>query len=121
MKRAVVVLVLSLVAFSSRGASTAGPASPTIEQFLAPGTPTEIVAAKKAERIAWTAYEHGLRNVYTAAAPVGVAAADVADLVEVVLGDLTAVAATLVQRGGGHDRAGPGRVGPTRPPAAGGA
>ena len=34
-----------------------------------PGTPTEIVAAKKAERIAWTAYEHGLRNVYTAAAP----------------------------------------------------
>ena len=42
---------------------------PTIEQFLAPGTPIEIVAAKKAERIAWTAYEHGLRNVYTAAAP----------------------------------------------------
>ena len=54
---------------SPRGASTAGPSSPTIEQFLAPGTPIEIVAAKKAERIAWTAYEHGLRNVYTAAAP----------------------------------------------------
>ena len=34
-----------------------------------PGTPTEVVAAKKAERIAWTAYEHGLRNVYTAAGP----------------------------------------------------
>jgi dipeptidyl aminopeptidase/acylaminoacyl peptidase len=34
-----------------------------------PGTPTEVVAAKKAERIAWTAYEHGLRNVYTAVAP----------------------------------------------------
>ncbi|HMB81406.1 MAG TPA: hypothetical protein VKI43_15110, partial [Vicinamibacterales bacterium] len=69
MKRAVVVLVLSLVALSPRGASTAGPSSPTIEQFLAPGTPTEVVAARKAERIAWTAYEHGLRNVYTAAAP----------------------------------------------------
>jgi hypothetical protein len=68
MKRALVVLVLSLVALAPRGASTAGPA-PTIAQFLMPGTPTEIVAAKNAERIAWTAYEHGLRNVYTAAAP----------------------------------------------------
>ena len=69
MKRVVAVLALSLVAVSPRGASTAGPSSPTIEQFLMPGTPTEVVAAKKAERIAWTAYEHGLRNVYTAAAP----------------------------------------------------
>src|SRR4029077_8846980 len=34
-----------------------------------PGYPTEVVAARNAERIAWTAYEHGLRNVYTAAAP----------------------------------------------------
>ena len=69
MKRAVVVLVLSFIAIAPRGASTAGPSSPTIDQFLMPGTPTEIVAAKKAERIAWTAYEHGLRNVYTAAGP----------------------------------------------------
>jgi len=68
-KRALAVLVLSLLAVSPRSASTAGPASPTIEQFLMPGTPTEIVAAKKAERVAWTAYEHGLRNVYTAAGP----------------------------------------------------
>jgi len=28
-----------------------------------PGTPIEIVSAKKVDRIAWTAYEHGLRNV----------------------------------------------------------
>jgi dipeptidyl aminopeptidase/acylaminoacyl peptidase len=69
LKRAVAVLALSLIAIAPRHASTAGPSSPTIEQFLAPGTPIEIVAAKKAERIAWTAYEHGLRNVYTAAAP----------------------------------------------------
>ena len=68
MTRAIVVLVLSLVALAPRGASTAG-SPPTIEQFLMPGTPTEIVAARNAERIAWTAYEHGLRNVYTAAAP----------------------------------------------------
>ena len=69
MKRVVAVVALSLVAVSPRGASTAGPSSPTIEQFLMPGTPTEVVAARKAERIAWTAYEHGLRNVYTAAGP----------------------------------------------------
>ncbi len=42
---------------------------PGIEAFLAPGYPTEIVSAKKADRIAWTAYEHGLRNVFTAVAP----------------------------------------------------
>src|SRR5258706_8362017 len=34
-----------------------------------PGYPTEVVSAKKADRIAWTAYEHGRRNVYTASAP----------------------------------------------------
>jgi dipeptidyl-peptidase 4 len=68
-KRAVVVLVSLLVAICPRGTSSAAPETPTIDQFLMPGTPTEVVAAKKAERIAWTAYEHGLRNVYTAAAP----------------------------------------------------
>jgi dipeptidyl-peptidase 4 len=68
-KRVVAVLALSLIAVSPRDAATAGPSSPTIDQFLMPGTPIEVVAAKKAERIAWTAYEHGLRNVYTAAAP----------------------------------------------------
>ena len=48
----------------------AAPSSaPTIEQFLAPGYPTEIVSAKHVDRVAWTAYEHGLRNVYTAVAP----------------------------------------------------
>lgn len=69
MKRVVAVVALSLGVLSPRGVSTAGPSSPTIEQFLMPGTPTELVAARKAERIAWTAYEHGLRNVYTAAGP----------------------------------------------------
>src|SRR3954454_21494280 len=75
MKRAVVVFLLAAAAVSHRQVSSAAPAapaspaSPTIEEFLKPGTPTEVVAAKKAERIAWTAYEHGLRNVYTASAP----------------------------------------------------
>src|SRR5262249_4581317 len=69
-KRAVVVAVLLLsgAGVMPRRAATAG-SGPTIEQFLAPGTPIEIVSAKKVDRIAWTSYEHGLRNVYTAAAP----------------------------------------------------
>jgi len=58
----------ALAAASSR-APHAASSSPTIEQFLMPGTPIEIASARKADRIAWTAYEHGLRNVYTAAAP----------------------------------------------------
>src|SRR5437868_1124329 len=69
MKRIAVLLILTFVTVSAqRPVSTAG-AAPTIEQFLAPGTPIEIVSARKADRIAWTAYEHGQRNVYTAAAP----------------------------------------------------
>jgi dipeptidyl-peptidase-4 len=41
----------------------------TIEKILSPAYPFELVAAKKADRIAWLAYEGGRRNVYTAAAP----------------------------------------------------
>jgi dipeptidyl-peptidase 4 len=40
-----------------------------IEQFLSPAYPFELVAAKSVDRIAWIAYERGMRNVYTAAAP----------------------------------------------------
>src|SRR5438067_2820657 len=47
----------------------AGAKSFTIEQVLSPAYPFELVSAKKADRIAWIAYERGLRNVYTAAAP----------------------------------------------------
>ena len=42
---------------------------PTVDQFLAPAYPFELVAARKADRIAWLAYERGRRNVYAAAAP----------------------------------------------------
>ena len=42
---------------------------PTIEQYLKPGYPQELVSAKKADRVAWEAYEAGRRNVYWAAAP----------------------------------------------------
>ena len=42
---------------------------PTIEQFMSPASPLDLVAAKKADRLAWMAYERGMRNVYTAGAP----------------------------------------------------
>ena len=42
---------------------------PTVAQFLSPSSPLTLEAAKKADRVAWMAYERGMRNVYTAAAP----------------------------------------------------
>ena len=44
-------------------------ASPAYQRFLSPASPLELVAARKADRLAWTAFEEGKRNVYTAAAP----------------------------------------------------
>ena len=38
-------------------------------QFMSAGFPLELVAAKKADRIAWISNDKGLRNVFTAAAP----------------------------------------------------
>jgi dipeptidyl aminopeptidase/acylaminoacyl peptidase len=65
MKKIALALLIAPAVLLSAAPSPA----PTIDAFLAPGYPTEIVAARKVDRIAWTAYEHGLRNVYTAAAP----------------------------------------------------
>ena len=42
---------------------------PSVAPFIAPAFPEELVAAKKADRVAWIAYDQGKRNVYTAAAP----------------------------------------------------
>jgi dipeptidyl-peptidase 4 len=64
---ALAVAALTMPSWSLRPA--AAPAAPTIEQFLMPGYPTEMVSARKVDRIAWTAYEHGRRNVYTASGP----------------------------------------------------
>jgi dipeptidyl aminopeptidase/acylaminoacyl peptidase len=41
----------------------------TVGQFISPAYPFELISAKKADRLAWIAYERGMRNVYTAAAP----------------------------------------------------
>ena len=42
---------------------------PTMEQYLWPAEPLELTSARKADRVAWIAYERGMRNVFTAAAP----------------------------------------------------
>ena len=67
MKNALLAVMVALAAIAA-APSNAGRGA-TIERFLAPGYPTEIVSAKTVDRLAWTAYEHGERNVYTAAAP----------------------------------------------------
>ncbi|MBZ5497213.1 MAG: prolyl oligopeptidase family serine peptidase [Acidobacteriia bacterium] len=41
----------------------------TIEKILSYSWPSELVSAKKADRIAWLEAERGLRNVYTAVGP----------------------------------------------------
>ncbi|HEY2375345.1 MAG TPA: prolyl oligopeptidase family serine peptidase [Gemmatimonadaceae bacterium] len=41
----------------------------TVAQFLSPSSPLELARAKEVDRVAWVAYERGMRNVYTAAAP----------------------------------------------------
>ena len=42
---------------------------PTVAQFLSPSSPLSLASAKKTDRLAWPAYERGMRNVYTVAAP----------------------------------------------------
>jgi len=69
-----VIAALVLAAVLRTGAAPApAPAQarhvPTMVQFMSAGYPLELVAAKKADRIAWIANDKGLRNVYTAAAP----------------------------------------------------
>ena len=44
-------------------------AANTIEAFMSPSSPLEVSAARKADKIAWVAYERGMRNVYVASAP----------------------------------------------------
>jgi dipeptidyl aminopeptidase/acylaminoacyl peptidase len=42
---------------------------PSMSQFMSAAFPMELIAARKADRIAWISNDRGLRNVYTAAAP----------------------------------------------------
>jgi dipeptidyl aminopeptidase/acylaminoacyl peptidase len=64
-------LVLSMVAaaFLSSPLASAPPRVPLYQQFLSPASPQEVVAARKADRIAWVDYAEGKRNAFAAAAP----------------------------------------------------
>jgi len=62
------IAILS-AAFFARPLTSASPAAPTYQQFLSPASPQEVVAARKADRVAWVDYAEGKRNAYTAAAP----------------------------------------------------
>ena len=42
---------------------------PTIGQFIGTSEPLEVASAAKTDRIAWIAYDRGMRNVFTAIAP----------------------------------------------------
>src|SRR5947209_3702318 len=66
MRRYVLISILAAAVVSARGAA---PAGPTIDQFLSPAYPQDLVSAKKVDRIAWWSYERGQRNVFAAAAP----------------------------------------------------
>jgi dipeptidyl aminopeptidase/acylaminoacyl peptidase len=61
------VVVLALAAPAVQTA--APPQTPLYQRFLSNPNPLELVAAKKVDRVAWTVYEEGKRNAYTAAAP----------------------------------------------------
>ncbi len=64
---ALVLLVLALASLSQTGADAQGRSK--IDDYIAPAYPFELVSAKKVDRIAWLAFDRGMRNVYTAAAP----------------------------------------------------
>src|SRR5689334_9955320 len=63
------LVVVMLICGVGLAPSLAERRQPTIAQYLKPGLPIELVSARRADRIAWIAYEEGKRNVFVAAAP----------------------------------------------------
>src|ERR1700691_224925 len=63
------LLCLTAAVFLLKPLASAPPRIPLYQQFLSPASPQEVVAARKADRIAWVDYAEGKRNAYTAAAP----------------------------------------------------
>jgi dipeptidyl aminopeptidase/acylaminoacyl peptidase len=58
-----------LLTVLSTSASPSAAQDFSIEDVLSPPFPVEMVSAKRVDRIAWIAFERGMRNVFTAAAP----------------------------------------------------
>ncbi|HJR59142.1 MAG TPA: prolyl oligopeptidase family serine peptidase [Vicinamibacterales bacterium] len=63
--------LIAVFALAAPRVETAAPqaATPLYQRFLSNANPLELVAARKVDRVAWTVYEEGKRNAYTAAAP----------------------------------------------------
>ena len=59
-----VAAVVLLIASAPRPVATAPPPPPGYQQFLSAASPLELVAARKADRLAWVAFEEGKRNAY---------------------------------------------------------
>src|SRR5512139_1676962 len=64
-----VVALAAAVITAQSPAPAAAKAVPAYQRFLSPASPLELVAARKADRIAWVTFEEGKRNAYTAVAP----------------------------------------------------
>jgi len=62
---AIVTIVCASGLFTSANAQQ----RPSVDDFLAPAYPFELVSAASVDRIAWLSYESGRRDVYTAAGP----------------------------------------------------
>src|SRR6185437_11225224 len=60
-----VLIALAVVVALPIGAQS----KPKIGQYIGTSEPLEIVSAEKTDRIAWVAYDRGMRNVFTAAPP----------------------------------------------------
>jgi dipeptidyl aminopeptidase/acylaminoacyl peptidase len=69
LRKRVSACLVSIVIVCATAPQTVAQKRFTIEQVLSPAYPFELVSARKADRIAWIAYERGMRNVYTAVAP----------------------------------------------------
>src|SRR5436305_4126872 len=75
MKRTLVVILAAIALLGGQpradtpASAKAIPHIPTMAQFMSFAFPQELVAARKADRIAWISNDKGLRNVFTAAAP----------------------------------------------------
>src|ERR1700724_1884411 len=63
------VTSMAAAAFLLMPLAPAPPKVPLYQRFLSPASPQEVVAAHKADRIAWVDYAEGKRNAYAAAAP----------------------------------------------------
>lgn len=69
--RYTVIGLVALFALAAPRVETAAPqaSTPLYQRFLSNANPLELVAARKVDRIAWTVYDEGKRNAYTAVAP----------------------------------------------------